>query len=123
MLVMPLAMAGAVVEGKVELDPKLVKNAKPDDTLFIFARAAQGPRMPLAVLRAKVSQLPMHYKLDDSMAMQPGMSLSNFKQVVIVARISPSGDAMPQTGDLEGMSKAVEVGSGKANITINTIRP
>ncbi|MBI3562974.1 MAG: hypothetical protein HY080_14785 [Gammaproteobacteria bacterium] len=120
---MPLAFAGAVVEGNIQLDPKLAKNAKPDDTVFIFARAAQGPRMPVAVMRAKVSELPLKYRLDDSMAMQPGMNLSHFDQVVVVARISASGEAMPQKGDLEGTSKTVSPGKDSADITINKVLP
>lgn len=123
MLILPLAYAGGVVEGNIQLDPKLAKNAKPDDTVFVFARAANGPRMPLAVLRAKVSELPLKYRLDESMAMQPGMNLSHFEQVVVVARISPSGEAMPQKGDLQGTSKTVNVGKDKADITIDKILP
>lgn len=120
---MPLAFAGGVVEGNIKLDAKLAKNAKPDDTVFIFARAAQGPRLPLAVLRAKVSELPLKYKLDDSMAMQEGMNLSHFDKVVVVARVSASGDAMPQKGDLEGISKTVNVGKDKADVTIDKVLP
>ena len=123
MLILPLAYAGGVVEGNIQLDPKLAKTAKPDDTLFVFARAANGPRMPLAVMRAKVSELPMKYRLDESMAMQPGMNLSHFDQVVVVARISPSGEAMPQKGDLQGTSKTVNVGKDKADITIDKVLP
>ena len=123
LLILPLAYAGGVVEGNIQLDPKLAKSAKPDDTLFVFARAAKGPRMPLAVLRAKVSELPMKYRLDESMAMQPGMDLSHFDQVVVVARISPSGDAMPQKGDMQGTSKTVNVGKDKADITIDKVLP
>lgn len=123
LVIMPLAFAGGVVEGNIKLDAKLAKNAKPDDTVFVFARAAQGPRLPLAVLRAKVSELPLQYKLDDSMAMQEGMNLSHFDKVVVVARISASGDAMPQKGDLEGISKTVNVGKDKADVTIDKILP
>jgi cytochrome c-type biogenesis protein CcmH len=123
MFFMPIAFAGGVVEGNIKLDAKLAKSAKPDDTVFVFARAAQGPRMPLAVLRAKVSELPLKFRLDDTMAMQPGMSLSNFDQVVVVARISASGDALPQKGDLEGTSKTISVGKDKVNITIDKVLP
>ena len=123
MLIMPLAYAGGMVEGNIKLDPKLAKQAKPEDTVFIFARAAKGPRMPLAVLRTKVSELPMKYRLDESMAMQPGMDLSHFDKVVVVARISASGDAMPKSGDFEGTSKTVNVGKDQADITINKVLP
>ena len=120
---LPLAHAGSAVEGNIKLDPKLAKQAKPEDTLFIFARAAQGPRMPLAVMRTKVSELPMKYRLDESMAMQPGMNLSHFDKVVVVARISSSGDAMAKKGDLQGTSKTVTVGKDQADITIDTVLP
>lgn len=123
MLLLPLAYAGGVVEGNIKLDPKLAKNAKPEDVVFVFARAAQGPRMPLAVLRTRVKELPMNYRLDESMAMQPGMDLSHFDQVVVVARVSLSGDALPQKGDLQGTSKTVTVGKDKADITIDTVVP
>lgn len=120
---MPFAYAGGVVEGNIKLDPKLAKNAKPEDVVFVFARAAQGPRMPLAVLRTRVKELPLKYRLDESMAMQPGMDLSHFDQVVVVARISLTGDALPQKGDLQGTSKTITVGKDKADITIDTVVP
>jgi cytochrome c-type biogenesis protein CcmH len=121
--VMPLAHADSAVEGNIQLDPKLLKNAKPTDTVFVFARAVTGPRIPLAILRAKVSDLPLKYHLDDSNAMQPGMNLSHFDQVVVVARISASGEAMPQKGDMEGLSKPVSPGKGKADVTIDKVIP
>lgn len=123
MFVLPLAYADSVVEGNIQLDPKLAKSAQPNDTVYIFARAAQGPRMPLAVFKAKVSDLPLKYRLDDSMAMQPGMNLSHFDQVVVVARITASGEPMAQKGDLEGLSKPVSPGKGKVDITIDKVVP
>lgn len=115
--------ADSAVEGKIQLDPKLAKQAKPGDTLYVFARAAQGPRMPLAVMKAKVSDLPLNYRLDDSMAMNPGMRLSQFDRVVVVARVSPSGEPMAQKGDLEGASEPIAPGQGKVNVTINKVVP
>jgi cytochrome c-type biogenesis protein CcmH len=123
MFILPLAYANSTVEGNIKLDPKLAKSAKPTDTIFIFARAAQGPRMPLAVFKAKVSDLPLKFHLDDSMAMQPGMNLSHFDQVVVGARISLTGEPMPQKGDLEGLSKSVTPGKGKVDITIDQVLP
>ena len=93
------------VSGTVTLAPALKAKAAPDDTVFIFARAAEGPRMPLAILRKKVSDLPVTFTLDDSTAMSPATRLSGTPQVIIGARISKSGNAMPQPGDLQGMSK------------------
>ena len=110
--------AGASVSGKVSLDPALAGSVSPGDTLFVFARAANGPRMPLAILKKQVSDLPLEFVLDDSLAMNPQMKLSGFRDVVVSARISKSGNAMPQPGDLEGVSSVVQVGTQGLNITI-----
>jgi cytochrome c-type biogenesis protein CcmH len=91
----------------VKLDPKLVAKVHPADTLFVFARAVDGPPMPLAVARLKAADLPAKVTLTDAMAMTPAMTLSKFPKVSIAARISKSGNAMPQAGDLE--SAPVEV--------------
>ncbi|MEO6688877.1 MAG: hypothetical protein ABIS07_03580, partial [Dokdonella sp.] len=73
------------------------------------ARAASGPPMPLAIQRLKASQLPITVTLDDSMGMLPTMKLSMFPQVVIGARVSKSGNAMPQSGDLQALSAPLDV--------------
>ncbi|HLI18295.1 MAG TPA: tetratricopeptide repeat protein [Rhodanobacteraceae bacterium] len=91
----------------VKLDPKLTARVKPGDTLFVFARAVDGPPMPLAVARLNASALPAKVTLTDAMAMTPALALSKFAKVNVVARISASGNAMPQAGDLE--SAPVEV--------------
>jgi len=91
----------------VKLDPKLAARVQPADTLFVFARAVDGPPMPLAVARLKASDLPAKITLTDAMAMTPAMTLSKFSEVNVAARISKSGNAMPHTGDLE--SAPVEV--------------
>ena len=101
---------GVQVTGVVQLDEKLGLNASIDDTLFVFARAATGPRMPLAILKKKVKDLPLKFTLNDSMAMSPAMKLSNFQEIIIGARISKSGNAMPQTGDLHGTFGPVDIG-------------
>ncbi len=97
----------------ISLDPQVAAGAAPGDTVFIFARAVSGPRMPLAIVRKQVSDLPVTVTLDDSMAMAPGMKLSNFDAVSVGARISKSGTAMPQRGDLQGQVTPVVPGSGK----------
>jgi cytochrome c-type biogenesis protein CcmH len=96
------AETGATIEVSVSLDPELAAQAAPEDTVFIFARAAAGPRMPLAIVRKQVRELPVTVTLDDSLAMSPAMVLSRFEQVTVGARISKSGNAMPQSGDLQG---------------------
>lgn len=95
----------------VKLAPDLASKVQPDDTLFVFARAVDGPPMPLAVARLKASELPAKVTLTDAMAMTPAMTLSKFAKVSVVARISKSGDAMPQTGDLESASVEVATNS------------
>ena len=77
---------------------------------FVFARAVNGPPMPLAVLRKTAGDLPLKFELDDSMAVMPTAKLSSAQQVVVGARVSKSGNAIAQPGDLEGSSAAVDVG-------------
>lgn len=110
----------AAVSGKVSLSPALAAKVAPTDTVFILARAAQGPKMPLAVFRKQVKDLPLDFTLDDSMAMRPEMRMSGFPQVVVVARVSRSGNPMPQPGDLEGLTEAVKPGTSGLNIVINS---
>lgn len=112
--------ATAGVSGTVTLAPALKSKAAPDDTVFIFARAAEGSRMPLAILRKKVSDLPAAFTLDDSTAMSPATRLSGTPQVVIGARISKSGNAMLQSGDLQGVSKSVNNSAKDIAISIDT---
>ncbi len=95
-----VAPAGASISLMVDLDVKLHDQAAPDDSVFIYARAMQGPPMPLAVKKLTVGDLPASVSLSDSDAMMPTMKLSSFDQVVIGARISKSGNPVAQVGDL-----------------------
>jgi len=106
----PAATAGASIKVAVSLSPALAKKAAPTDTVFVFARPAQGPRMPLAIVRLQVKDLPTTVVLDDSHGMSPQMSLSSVPEVVVVARVSKSGMAAAAPGDLEGVSAPVKVG-------------
>ncbi len=115
-----LSAAGAGVSGTVTLAPALAAKVSPNDTVFIFARAAEGPRMPLAIQRKKASELPVKFSLDDSMAMNPAATLSSARQVVIGARISKSGNAMPQPGDLQGATKPVSNNGKNLTVVIDT---
>jgi cytochrome c-type biogenesis protein CcmH len=109
------------ITGTVTLSDALKSKADPDDTVFVLARAAEGPKMPLAILRKQVKDLPVKFTLDDSMAMSPAMKMSNFDQIVVVVRISKSGNAMPQPGDLLGMSKPLALGSSGIKISIDQL--
>jgi cytochrome c-type biogenesis protein CcmH len=99
--------AAAGVSGVVSLAPALAGKAGPEDTVFVFARAAEGPRAPLAVFRARVRDLPLKFSLDDTQAMAPELRLSKFAKIRVEARISKSGNAAPLSGDLQGSSDIV----------------
>ncbi|MDE2148070.1 MAG: c-type cytochrome biogenesis protein CcmI, partial [Burkholderiales bacterium] len=103
------------------LAPALQSRVSPGDTLFVYARAANGPRMPLAILRKKAGDLPLDFSLDDSMAMSPAATLSSAAQVVVGARISKSGNAMPAPGDLEVLSEPVAVGTHGLKLQIDQV--
>jgi cytochrome c-type biogenesis protein CcmH len=113
----------ARIAGTVSLAPALAATAAPTDTVFIFARAVGGPPAPLAVLRRQVKDLPVKFTLDDSMAMAPNLKLSGFAEVVVSARVSRSGNATPQSGDLQGLSKPVKVGATGVSVVIDTAVP
>jgi cytochrome c-type biogenesis protein CcmH len=115
------AATAATLSGTVTLDAALAAKASPTDTVFVFARAAGGSRMPLAVQRAKVADLPLSFKLDDSMAMAPGANLSSAKQVIVGARISKTGNAIPQAGDLSGEVAPVAPGTSGVAIRIDRV--
>jgi cytochrome c-type biogenesis protein CcmH len=111
--------SGKTVSGIVQIAPALTTRVSPGDTLFVYARASEGPRMPLAIVRAQAKDLPFKFTLDDSSAMAAGMNLSSQKSVVIAARISKSGSATPQSGDLQGASGPVEVGQSNVVVLID----
>ena len=113
--------AAAVLTGTVRLSPALAAQAKPDDVVFIFARPAEGGRMPLAILRHQVKDLPVNFRLDDSMAMSPAMKLSLFAKVVVSARVSKSGQAAPGPGDLSGQTAPVANQAQGLVIEINEV--
>ena len=103
----PAATSGARITGTVRLAPALASRVSPEDTVFVLARPAEGSRMPLAVSRHRVKDLPLQFSLDDSMAMAATARLSLFERVVVVARISKTGQAMSAAGDISGQSAPV----------------
>jgi len=120
----PVMASGKTVSGSVSLAPALIKQVNPQDTVFIFARASEGSRMPLAILRKQVKDLPTQFSLDDSMAMSPANTLSGADKVIVGARVSKSGNAMPQPGDFSGQTAAVAVGATALKVEIkDAVKP
>jgi cytochrome c-type biogenesis protein CcmH len=114
----------AQIEVHVNLAPALQDKVNPNDTLFIYARATKGSPMPLAIVRKSASELPTTVTLDDSTAMMPAMKLSSFEEVAVLARISQSGLAMEQSGDLKGQISPVNIKTqNKVAVTIDQIVP
>jgi cytochrome c-type biogenesis protein CcmH len=118
-----VAAATGRIDGRVVVAPALAAKVPPQATLFVFARAVQGSRMPLAVIRKGAGDLPLQFVLDDSMAMAPGATLSSAREVVVEARLSTSGTAVPASGDLAGESGPVTPGTSGIVVTINRIVP
>jgi len=118
---MTRAAASGSVGGTVTLAPALQGRVSPDDTVFVFARAVNGSRMPLAVLRKQVKDLPLRFTLDDSLAMSPAAKISSAANVVVGARISKSGKAAAQDGDLQGQLPAVTLGTTSLKLEISEV--
>ena len=117
----PLTAGSERITGSVTLSAALAGKARPNDNLFVLARAVNGPKVPLAVVRAQVKDLPLKFTLDDSLAMTPQMKLSSFDEVVVIARVSRSGDAIAQPGDFQGMSAAIKPGSSGVRFSIDNV--
>jgi cytochrome c-type biogenesis protein CcmH len=111
------------LQGRVSLSKKILPHVSPDDTVFIFARALEGPPMPLAVLRKQVRDLPFAFALDDSMAMAPGIKLSAHARVIVGARVSKSGEPAPKPGDLQGTSAPVTNDAQGVSVVIDSVVP
>lgn len=117
------AAAPAAVSGTLSLAPALKDKVAPGDTVFIVARAAEGPRMPLAIVRRSASELPIRFTLDDSAAMTPEFRLSKFPQVIVSARVSKSGEATPRPGDLLGQAGPLAPDGKPVEIVIDRVQP
>jgi cytochrome c-type biogenesis protein CcmH len=117
------AGAGLAITGKVVLGPGMESKSSGADTLFVFAKDQNGPPMPVSIVRASKKDLPFTFRLDDSTSPMPSRKLSDLDTVVIVARLSRSGRAMPESGDLEGMSGPVKPGTEGLTIVIDRQRP
>lgn len=115
------ASAHPGVRGTVRLAAALARQVRPDDTVFVFARAADGPAMPLAVMRARAADLPLQFALNDSMAMASGMTVSAHPRIVVTARVSKSGTPKPAPGDLQGASGPVANDASGVAVTIDSV--
>jgi cytochrome c-type biogenesis protein CcmH len=116
-----VSLSNKQVSGTVSLAPALAKQAGPEDTLFVFARGPDGKGMPLAILRRQVKDLPLQFTLDDSTAMSPAAKISGVSSVVVSARISKTGEAFPQAGDLSGQTGPVKLGAGSLKVEIRDV--
>ncbi|MFA7281743.1 MAG: c-type cytochrome biogenesis protein CcmI [Sterolibacterium sp.] len=112
---------GKTISGSVTLAPALAGKVQPGDTLFVYARPVDGSRMPLALLRARASDLPLTFTLDDSLALSPEQKLSQAKEVKLEARVSKSGQAVRQPGDLVGESGTVKLGAKGVKLSIDKV--
>lgn len=126
----PAATPAAATSGprltiEVDITPELAARLAPTDVLYVFARAAEGPRMPLALQRLPGAKFPLTVTLDDSMAMMPSMTLSSAQQVVVGARVSKTGVANAQSGDLEIISAPLTLATqdGPLRLVINSVVP
>jgi cytochrome c-type biogenesis protein CcmH len=117
------AAAGGNVSGTVDLASELKAKAGPNDAVYVFARPADGSKMPIAITRAQVKDLPLKFTLDDATSMSKDVKISGFQEVIVAARVSKSGSAMPASGDLEGVTKPVKVGSSGLKITVDRVLP
>ena len=117
------AQHSEMIVGEVTLGGNLADKAKPDDLLFIFARADEGSRMPLAVMRTQVSALPLRFSLDDSMALPGGKKISEHTTVTLEARVAKAGKAQTSSGDLFGSVKGIKPGSKEIKLVIDQIQP
>ena len=113
----------AAISGMVTVSKELIAKVSPTDRVFIFAQAPQGPKMPIASLKLDSRQLPYRFTLDDAVSMSPNDKLSNHAEVMISARVSKSGQAMAQSGDLQGKIGPVKLGQQGVAIVIDTVVP
>jgi cytochrome c-type biogenesis protein CcmH len=112
------ALPGKSIKGRVSLIEELKGKVSPKDTVFIYATPVSGSRMPLAIIKTTVDQLPLDFVLDDTRSMRADAKLSTQTEVAVTARISKTGQAMPQSGELGVMATPVKLGTRDLNLMI-----
>lgn len=117
----PVIATGKSISGQIELSSELKSKVKPGDVVMVIARQI-GERMPVAVLKTPATQFPMNFVLNDSLAMNPSAPLSNLAEVSVEVRISKTGMAKPEPGDLISSIKTIKVGTEGARLRVDQIR-
>lgn len=113
----------AQIRGRVSLAPELAAKVGPQDTVFVYATAVSGSRMPVAIVRTTAAALPFDFVLDDSTAMNPSAKLSSMGEVTVQVRVSKSGQAAPQSGDVTGSVSPVKLGSRNLSLIAKDVQP
>jgi cytochrome c-type biogenesis protein CcmH len=116
------AITGKNISGVVEMNPNLKSRVKPDYIVMVIARAP-GARMPVAIMQSKAANLPLHFVLNDALAMTPNALISNLSEVTIEVRISKSGQAKAEPGDLYSEMQTVKVGTNNLKVMVDQVRP
>ena len=111
-------LAASRISGRVTLAKELKDSVAPTDTVFVYATPVTGSRMPVAIVRTTADKLPFDFVLDDSTAMNPSAKLSSLNEVTVRVRISKSGQAMAQPGDLGVSLSPVKPGSKGLNLMV-----
>ena len=121
-LAKPPVVSGKIISGQIDLSPELKSKLKPGDMLMVIARQP-GERMPVAVLKVPATKFPFSFVLDDSLAMNPNMRISQLSEVSIEVRISKTGMAKAEPGDLMSAAQTVKLGASKVSILVNQVYP
>jgi cytochrome c-type biogenesis protein CcmH len=115
------AAAGKVISGQIALSSDLQSKVKEGDTILVIARQV-GERMPVAVLKTPVTQFPMRFVFNDALAMNPSAPISKLKEVSVEVRISKTGMAKPEPGDLISTAKTIQVGAEDVRLLVDQVR-
>ena len=117
-----IAVSSKNINGTVEINPDLKSRIKPDYIVMVIARAP-GARMPVAIMRGKAADLPLRFVLNDALAMTPDTLISNLSEATIEVRISKSGQAKAEPGDLYSEIQTVKVGTNNLKVVVDQVRP